>query len=71
MTSLTIKASTSPNISKNIWDGNVKVANTPIGTLTKLDMNETSKNIDITKYQGMFNSLFYLTTSRLDIMFWV
>jgi hypothetical protein len=34
-------------------------------------MNEISKNVDITKYQGMFDSLFYLTTSRLDIMFWV
>jgi hypothetical protein len=41
----------------------VKVANTPMGTSTKLDMDENNKNVDIIKYQGMIGSLLYLTAS--------
>lgn len=47
----------------------VKEADTPMGTSIKLDMDENSKNVDITKYQGMRGSFLYLTTSRLDIIF--
>ena len=47
----------------------VKTADTPMGTSTKLDMDENSKNIDITKYQGMIGSLLYLIANRSDIMF--
>jgi len=47
----------------------VKVANTPMGTSTKLDMDENNKNVDIIKYQGMIGSLLYLTASWPDIMF--
>ena len=47
----------------------VKTADTPMGTSTKLDMDENSKNIDITKYQGMIGSLLYLIANRPDIMF--
>jgi hypothetical protein len=35
----------------------VKKANTPMELLTKLNMDENGKNIDITKYQGMIGSL--------------
>jgi hypothetical protein len=41
----------------------VKVANTPMGTSTKLDMDENNKNVDIIKYQGMIGLLLYLTAS--------
>jgi hypothetical protein len=34
----------------------VKEFNTPMGTSTKLDMDENGKNIDIIKYQGMIGS---------------
>jgi len=47
----------------------VKTADTPMGTSTKLDMDENSKNTDITKYQGMIGSLLYLIANRPDIMF--
>jgi hypothetical protein len=41
----------------------VKVANTPMETSTKLDMDENNKNVDIIKYQGMIGLLLYLTAS--------
>jgi hypothetical protein len=47
----------------------VKEADTPVGTSTKLDMDENGKNIDITKYQGMIGSLLYLIVSRPNIIF--
>lgn len=47
----------------------VKDADTPMGTSTKLDMDEKGKTVDITKYRGMIGSLLYLTASRPDIMF--
>ena len=34
----------------------------------KLDKYENDKAVDITKYKGMIGPLFYLTTSRPDIM---
>lgn len=37
----------------------VKKANTPMRTLTKLDIDENGKNVDITKYQGMIKDLLY------------
>ena len=46
----------------------VKKANTPMRTLTKLDIDENGKNVDITEYQGMISSLLYLTVSKPDIM---
>jgi len=47
----------------------VKEANTLMRISTKLDMNENSKNVDITKYRGMIGLPLSLTTSRPDIMF--
>lgn len=47
----------------------INEADTPMGTSTNLDIEENGKNIDITKYQDMPGSLFYLTASRPDIMF--
>ena len=38
-------------------------------SITKLDKDEQSKNIDIKLYCSMIDSLLYLTASRLDIMF--
>jgi hypothetical protein len=40
-----------------------------MGTSTKLDMDENSKNVDITNYWCMIGSLLYLTASKLDFMF--
>ena len=48
---------------------NFKVMNTPMGSGTYVDQDESGVFIDITKYQGMIGSLLYLTTSRRDIMF--
>ena len=36
---------------------------------TKLDKDEQNKNVDIKLYKSMIDSLLYLTTSKLDIMF--
>jgi len=46
-----------------------KIRKTPMVTTTKLDKDEQGKNVDIKLYRSMIGSLFYLTTSRLDIMF--
>ena len=46
-----------------------KTKSNPMSTTIKLDKDEKGKEVDIKKYQGMIDSLLYLTTSRLDIMF--
>ena len=38
-------------------------------TALKLDQDKSSKNVDITGYKGMIDSLLYLTASRPYIMF--
>ena len=47
----------------------VKAKNTPMGSSIKLDMDETGKPVDQTKYRGMIGSLLYLTASRPVIMY--
>ena len=44
-------------------------AKTPMPTAVKLDQDKSGKNVDITAYKGMIDSLLYLTASRPDIMF--
>ena len=46
-----------------------KQVGTPMCTSTKFDKDEEGMKIDEKKYRGMIDSLFYLTASRLDIMF--
>jgi len=46
-----------------------KLSKTPIAITTKLDKDEQGINVDIKLYRSMIDSLLYLTTSRLDIMF--
>src|ERR1043165_2062136 len=46
-----------------------KGMNTPMGSGTYVDQDESGTPIDITKYRGMIGSLLYLTASRPDIMF--
>src|ERR1044072_1718609 len=46
-----------------------KVMNTPMGSGTYVDQDESGIPIDITKYRVMIGSLLYLTVSRPDIMF--
>ena len=48
---------------------NCKAMNTPMGSGTYVDQDESGTPIDITKYRGMIGSLLYLTASRPDIMF--
>ena len=48
---------------------NSKQVGTPMCTSTKLDKDERDTKIDEKKYRGMIGSLFYLTTSRHDIIF--
>ena len=48
---------------------NCKAMNTPMGSGTYVDQDESGTPIDITKYRGMIGSLLYLTVSRPDIMF--
>ena len=47
----------------------VKEKSTPMSSSIKLDMDETSKPVDQTKYRGMIGSLLYLIASRPDIMY--
>ncbi|XP_060183055.1 secreted RxLR effector protein 161-like [Lycium barbarum] len=47
----------------------VKVIDTPIGTATKLDLDELGSSVELKLYRGMIGSLFYLTASRSDIVF--
>ena len=46
-----------------------KIKSTPMSSTIKLDKDEKGKEVDIKTYRGMIGSLFYLTASRLDIMF--
>ncbi|XP_016440612.1 secreted RxLR effector protein 161-like [Nicotiana tabacum] len=46
-----------------------KVIDTPIATLTRLDMDEAGSPVNQTMYRGIIGSLFYLTASRPDIVF--
>ena len=45
-----------------------KLSKTLIATTTKLDKDEQGINVDIKLYRSMIDSLFYLMTSRMDIM---
>ncbi|GJX15171.1 hypothetical protein Tco_0206929 [Tanacetum coccineum] len=46
-----------------------KPMKTPMSLDTKLAKDEECESVDSTKYRGMIGRLFYLTTSRPDIMF--
>lgn len=46
-----------------------KITSTPMSFTLKLDKDTEGPSTDIKKYKGMFESLFCLTASRLDIMF--
>ena len=46
-----------------------KIIDTPIGTITKLDKDETCSPVNDRKYRGMIGSLLYLTARRPDIIF--
>ncbi|GJZ36270.1 retrovirus-related pol polyprotein from transposon TNT 1-94 [Tanacetum coccineum] len=46
-----------------------KPIETPMSSDTKLTKDEECESVDKTKYQGMIDSLLYLTASRPDIMF--
>ena len=48
---------------------NCKAMNTPMGSSTYVDQDESGTPIDITKYRGMIGSLLYLTASRPGITF--
>jgi len=69
MISLSTKASTSRIYKNRFGMEHVKKVDLPMGTSTKLDMDENSKNVDITNYWCMIGSLLYLTASKLDFMF--
>ncbi|GKD66837.1 retrovirus-related pol polyprotein from transposon TNT 1-94 [Tanacetum coccineum] len=46
-----------------------KPTKTPMSTEIKLTKDDEANSVDSSKYRGMIGSLFYLTTSRPDIMF--
>nr|KYP51712.1 hypothetical protein KK1_026481 [Cajanus cajan] len=46
-----------------------KEATTPVSTSCNLDLDERGAIVDTSKYRGIIESLLYLTTSKLDIMF--
>ncbi|XP_070017009.1 secreted RxLR effector protein 161-like [Nicotiana sylvestris] len=46
-----------------------KVIDTPIAIATRLDMDEAGSPINQTMYRGIIRSLWYLTTSRPNIVF--
>lgn len=46
-----------------------KPANTPISTSDKITKDSGKADVDRTYYKSIIGSLFYLTTSRLDISF--
>lgn len=48
---------------------NTKTINTPIGTATRLDMDEPGPSVNEKKYKSMMESFLYLTASRPDIVF--
>jgi len=47
---------------------NCKESSTPMATNCNLDIDESGKGVDKTKYRGMIGSLLYLTAIRPDIM---
>lgn len=57
------------NLLKRFRIEHVKEVDTPMGTSSKLDMDEDGDNLNITKYRGMIDSLLYLIASKPDIMF--
>lgn len=57
------------NLPKKFKIENAKIMGTPMSSSIKLDKNEQGKSIDSTIYESMIDSLLYLITSRLDIMF--
>nr|XP_016472596.1 PREDICTED: uncharacterized mitochondrial protein AtMg00810-like [Nicotiana tabacum] len=46
-----------------------KVIDSPIATVTRLDMDKTGSPVNQTMYRGIIGSLFYLIASRPDIVF--
>jgi hypothetical protein len=46
-----------------------KAISTPMGTNGSLDSNASSNMMDKKMYWSMIESLLYVTTSRLDVMF--
>ncbi|XP_070005373.1 secreted RxLR effector protein 161-like [Nicotiana sylvestris] len=46
-----------------------KVIDSPIATVTRLDMDKTGSPMNQTMYRGIIGSLFYLIASRPDIVF--
>jgi hypothetical protein len=46
-----------------------KVISTPMGTNGNLDSDASGNMVDQKLYRSMIESLLYVTTSRLDIMF--
>lgn len=48
---------------------NTKTINTPIGTATRLDMDEPGPSVNEKKYKSMMESFLYLTASRPDIVY--
>nr|XP_016494866.1 PREDICTED: uncharacterized mitochondrial protein AtMg00810-like [Nicotiana tabacum] len=46
-----------------------KISDTPIATITRLDMDEPGSPVNETMYRGIIGSLLYLTASRPDIVF--
>ena len=63
-----IKSNTQESLSKSLSLKMQKISKTPM-TTTKLDKDESDKNVDIKLYKIMIGSLLYLTASRPDIMF--
>ena len=54
---------------KNFKMDNLKPQATPISLSTRLEKDEEGKCADLNLYRSVFGSLFYLITSRPDIMF--
>lgn len=48
---------------------NAKTIDTPIATVTKLDIDKPGSFIDEKKYRDMIGSLLYLTANTLDIVY--
>ena len=57
------------NMLKKYGIESVKTTATPMSTTTKLTKDEKGKGVEEKLYRDMIRSLFYLTISRLDIMF--
>jgi len=57
------------SIAKKFEMESCKEASTPMSSSCYMDADVDEKGVDQTKYRGLIGSLFYLTTSRPDIMF--